>query len=143
MDEMRPPQTNSAVGEVSMRLRQVLFLVLFTALIFAPTAIPGASSCQPRPCACCKEAIPQTKLCAQDIQPFSTCTCMIQDNVASGLVMTEPSSKSQTTNKRLFSSVAFVTLVSSHRIGRSPTSGVHSSISVLPPPSRQISVLRI
>ena len=143
MDEMLPPLTNSAFGEVSMRLRQLLCLVLLAAVIFAPMAVTGASSCPSGHCACCTAAIAQTNHCAQNMQPFRTCSCMIQDNVASGLVMTEPSSKSQTTNKRLFSAVASVALVSSHRISRFPARGVHSSISVLPPPPKQIRVLRI
>ncbi len=143
MDEMRQQQTKSALGEVPMRLRQLLCLVLLAAVIFAPMAITGASSCQPGHCACCKAATAQTKHCAQNMQPSRTCTCMIQDDVASGLVMTEPSSKSQTTNRRLFSAVAFVALVSSHHISRSPARGVHSCVSVFRPPPKQIRVLRI
>jgi hypothetical protein len=143
MDEMRQRQPNSALGEVSMRLLQLLCLVLLAAVIFAPMAVMGASSCPPGHCACCTAAIAQTNHCAQSMPPFRTCTCMIQDNVATGLVMTEPSSKSQTATRRLFSAVAFVALVPSHRISRSPAEGVYSSLSVLPPLPKQIGVLRI
>jgi hypothetical protein len=143
MDEMRPQQTNSALGDVSTQLRPFLFLVLLAVVIFAPMIIMGASSCQRGHCSCCMAAFAQKKHCAQNMQPFRTCTGMIQDNMARGLVTTEPSSRSPTTNKILFSTVAFVASESSHRIRRCPARGVYSSISVLPPPSKQIRVLRL